>query len=320
LIHFLVLGALLVGLRSLFVSVPLETTPSPVFVDAVVVARLERDWSRSTGGPPTAAELDAMVQDYVDQELLVRAALDLGLHRSDALVQRRLIQNQRFGESTRDRGSASDAELLERAFALGLERSDLVVRRRLVERMREIILADSALSGEQSRTSSGERSRTSNAAASHHTRIRLFQLYLSRDRHGDTLDALALQLRERLVAAGWRPSSPELAALGDPFLLPREMPPASAERIEGQLGAGFARAVTRAPVAAWSEPIASSYGLHLVWVHERSGRAMSDPAESARRTAEHERASIQEALQILRRDVDVIRYDHPSPSDSPHPP
>ena len=54
LIHFLVLGALLVGLRSLFVSVPLETTPSPVFVDAVVVARLERDWSRSTGGPPTA--------------------------------------------------------------------------------------------------------------------------------------------------------------------------------------------------------------------------------------------------------------------------
>jgi hypothetical protein len=321
LLHFLVLGAVLVALRALFPSAFFSSgtppPPAPVVVGPEVLADLERDWARSTGRPPRADELDGLVRDYVDQELLVRAALEHGVHRTDALVHRRLIRNQRFVESSADERAASDAELLDRAFALGLERTDLVVRRRLVERMREIILAGST----SPQAGNGTANETGNETTAPPEKwIRLFHLHLSRDRHRDALESEAQELRHRLVEEEWDPAAAGAADLGDAFLLPAEMPPTSPERLTALLGADFARAVSEAPVAAWSVPIPSSYGLHIVWVHGRGDRTVSAPAGDPRRTGEHQRASIQEALQILRRDVDVIRYDRPSPPESPYSP
>lgn len=49
---------------------------------------LERQWRR----PPTSAESDRFVADYVREEILYREALALGLDRNDLVVRRRLVQ------------------------------------------------------------------------------------------------------------------------------------------------------------------------------------------------------------------------------------
>ena len=51
-----------------------------------------RTWQR----PPTPQELDAMVADYVREDVLVREALALGLDRDDTIVRRRLRQKMEF--------------------------------------------------------------------------------------------------------------------------------------------------------------------------------------------------------------------------------
>ncbi len=318
LLHFVLAGAVLATLQSLLW--PGEPArPEPVIVDAGVLAGLTRDWARASGRTPTNAELDLLVQDWVDQELLVRQALALGLEHNDALIERRLIQNQRFVESgTRD-SPLSDAELLARALALGLERTDLVVRRRLVERMREIIVSGKDLSGlggsglggsEEDDAASDDREDSGPTLPW----IRLTQLYLSRDHHGRDLAAVTTSLLEKLRGPGLRPDSPEVARLGDPFLLPRDLPRMTTDRLSARFGSGFGEAVVSLPAGQWSGPIASSYGLHLVWPHERGEQPGGRGAAEARaRTEARERASMQEALQILRRGVDVIRYDRPAP-------
>ncbi len=314
LLHFLLVGALLAALRAALWPVP-PAAPPPVVVDRATVDRLAQDWAQSTGRPPTAAELDELVQDEVDQELLVREALALGLQRTDAVVQRRLIQNQRFLEQETGAspaaggdGPASDATLLERALALGLERTDVVVRRRLVERMREILLANApAEPAPPAATRSSE------------TWLRLSQIHVARAGDDEAgARARAQALASRLRAEGRSPDDPSVASLGDPFLIPFTLPPTSSERLAARFGPTFARAAEALPVGVWSDPIPSAYGLHIVFVHERFQRPAGRPPASGR-TQEGDAASIQEALQILRRGVDVIRYDREAPPREPEP-
>jgi hypothetical protein len=309
LLHFVLVGAVLAGLHAL-VWPKAPVRPPPVIADAATLLALEQDWVRTTGRAPTERELDLALQDWVDQELLVRAALDHGIQHTDALIQRRLIQNQRFVDEGSGAKPLGDDELLARAFALGLERSDRVVRRRLVERMREIILAPDR-HGTPGTT--GDEASSPDETGPPETWIRLSQLHLSRDRRGSRLEADATELRERLRDDGLRPDAAEISSWGDPLIVPRDLPLMTRKRLAARLGAAFAEAAGAAPIGEWSGPIPGSYGLHLVWVHERHERAASTAAaRAAARTEARERTSVQEALQILRRDVDVIRYDRPT--------
>jgi len=280
--------------------------PEPVVVHAATLDTLARDWSRTTGRAPTSAEVDRLVQDYVDQELLLRAALARGLQHTDALVTRRLIQNQRFVEVSEDGAGATDAEVLERAYALGLERTDLVVRRRLIERMRQIIWAASPEPAATTRP----------APSAGQPLLRLSHVFVSRDRHGKLLNEAARRLRATLARTRLEPGDPELARLGDPLLLASDLPPSTPSRLAARLGARFAEAVSALPTGRWSEPIPSSYGLHLVWVHERLPAA--DIADTLAGKAEPRRvprqALLEAALQRLRRDVAVIRSDRADPA------
>jgi hypothetical protein len=309
LLHFLVLGAVLAGLRAQLAP-EAPARPEPVVVDEAALATLRLDWVRSTGREPDASEIDALVRDHVDQELLVRAALAHGLHRTDALVVRRLIQNQRFLEARGAREPEIDAVLLERAFALGLERTDLVVRRRLLERMREILLA---AAGEAPKAESASHAEPAEP------RVRLTQLAVTRDRHGVDAELRARALVARL-SDDFEPGDPALTGLGDPLLLPRDLPLLPLSQLAARFGPDFAEAAAVLPAERWSGPIPSSYGLHAVWVSERtdSGPATAAiPNAASSRTDAREQDSfrearepaLEEALQILRHDVDVIRYD-----------
>lgn len=70
--------------------------PRTLVVSEATVAALREGLVRDHGREPTAAELDARIEAWVEDELLVREARALGLDRADPIVRRRLTQKLRF--------------------------------------------------------------------------------------------------------------------------------------------------------------------------------------------------------------------------------
>lgn len=93
LLHFAVLGVALLGLyRAVAPPVP----DREVVVSSAVVHGLREDHRRRNGAPPSQQEEAGLVRRYVDNEILYREALALGLERGDVIVRRRLIQKMEF--------------------------------------------------------------------------------------------------------------------------------------------------------------------------------------------------------------------------------
>ena len=70
--------------------------PRTLVVTAETVAALREGLHRQHGREPSAAEVDARVDEWIEEELLVREARALGLDRADPIVRRRLVQKLRF--------------------------------------------------------------------------------------------------------------------------------------------------------------------------------------------------------------------------------
>lgn len=64
--------------------------------DQAPVDQLARDWKARTGKSPTEAEQALLVRQWLEEEVLYRRALELGLDRNDTVVRRRLVQRMRF--------------------------------------------------------------------------------------------------------------------------------------------------------------------------------------------------------------------------------
>jgi peptidyl-prolyl cis-trans isomerase C len=73
---------------------------------------LHRQWRR----PPTAAESDRSVADFVREEVLYREALALGLDRDDLVVRRRLVQKMEM-LALRDGPGISESDLMDHYLA-----------------------------------------------------------------------------------------------------------------------------------------------------------------------------------------------------------
>jgi peptidyl-prolyl cis-trans isomerase C len=87
LFHFCLIGSCLFALHHWVQPKKQRIVVQPAFVEAL------RDEARTrTGHLPTAAEQAALIQRFVDEEILYREALALGLDRGDVIVRRRLVQ------------------------------------------------------------------------------------------------------------------------------------------------------------------------------------------------------------------------------------
>jgi parvulin-like peptidyl-prolyl isomerase len=62
-----------------------------------------------------------------------------------------------------------------------------------------------------------------------------------------------------------------VSPLGDPFLLRSSYAGKILSEIQAEFGPRFAKAVYEQAPRKWQGPVASGYGLHAVYVHERSG-------------------------------------------------
>jgi hypothetical protein len=67
-----------------------------IVVSGADIDRLAAAFSRTWHHPPDANELQAQIQDYIREEVLYRAALQLGLDKDDSIIRRRLRQKMEF--------------------------------------------------------------------------------------------------------------------------------------------------------------------------------------------------------------------------------
>lgn len=95
LLQFLILGALIFTMAHV-VQGEREAAQRQIVVDAQLQRRIVAVNQSQSGITPGAAQLERLVEDYVDDEVMYREAMRMGLDRDDEIVRRRLIQKVRF--------------------------------------------------------------------------------------------------------------------------------------------------------------------------------------------------------------------------------
>jgi len=97
LLQFFVVGAVLF-VAAHGIAKDKEDASRRILVDSNVVGRLANLYEMQTGSQPSQARLDALIDDYVRQEVSFREALKMGLDQNDEIIRRRLVQKWEFLE------------------------------------------------------------------------------------------------------------------------------------------------------------------------------------------------------------------------------
>lgn len=264
LVHFLLLGGVLFwadGWRRP-ADAPVATR-EPVTVTAARIRVLREEFTRTTGLPVTPDDERALVAREIDDELLYREALARGLDHGDRSVRWQLAEKMRFLTAHDEPGGDTEA-LVARARALGLDRDDPVIRRMLIEKVRLLVKAAVASAPPGAADLEAYLARHADRYRQP-DRVSLWHVFVAR-RAGRALEAEAGQLLERLRRHALPPA--EAAALGDGFPLGSHLRAQSERQLAAVFGPGFAAAVMTTTPGAWSGPIASAHGVHLVRVEE----------------------------------------------------
>ncbi len=95
LVHFLAIGA---GFFLLwyFLSDRVTSQPQRIIITPGHVERLAQQWTKTHLRPPTAEELAGLVEQEIDEEILYREAVAMGLDRDDLIIRRRLAVKMEF--------------------------------------------------------------------------------------------------------------------------------------------------------------------------------------------------------------------------------
>ncbi len=168
------------------------------------------------------------------------------------------------------------------ALALGLDKDDIIIRRRLRQKM-EFVTDDVVAQAEPDEAELAE------FLARHPDRFRVEprftfrQVYLNPAKHGENLARDTAQLLAQLNQAG---GNAGFAALGDSFLLEHQFAAVPASEVAKQFGEDFAAKLAGIAPGQWQGPVESGYGVHLVFVSERTeGQlpALADVRDAVRR-------------------------------------
>jgi peptidyl-prolyl cis-trans isomerase C len=93
LLHFVLIGALLFAVTALRQK---HSEHAEIRITAGEVAQLAAFWEAQAQRKPTADELRGLIEERIDEEVLAREAVRLGLDRDDVIVRRRLAQKMAF--------------------------------------------------------------------------------------------------------------------------------------------------------------------------------------------------------------------------------
>jgi PPIC-type PPIASE domain len=161
------------------------------------------------------------------------------------------------------------------AMALGLDSDDSVIRRRLRQKM-EFVSDDIAAQSEPSDADLNAYLQAHADSFRVEQRFTFRHVYLNPEKHGKNLARDAAQLLAQLNEASGKVDS---SALGDSFLLEQHFDAVPTSEVAKQCGERFAAKLRELSPGRWQGPIESGYGMHVVFVEERTKEGMPQLAE-----------------------------------------
>jgi len=168
------------------------------------------------------------------------------------------------------------------AMALGLDKDDTIIRRRLRQKI-EFVTDDIAALAEPTDEELSAYLKAHADTFGVQRQFTFSQVYLNPERHGENLARDSEQLLAQLRQAS---DKANVSELGDSFLLEHKFQSLPASEIAKQFGEKFAAKLGELSPGQWHGPVESGYGVHLVWINERTeGRlpALAEVRDAVRR-------------------------------------
>jgi peptidyl-prolyl cis-trans isomerase C len=274
-LHFLVIGAFLFVVRSAAVGTPQRVEGlvdrSPVVVTPADIADLRAQYQKDSAGEPDAAAYEYMIDRFVNDELLYREALALGLDRGDSSVRYRLVEKMEYlGESE----EGDDAgEVVDRAIALGLSRSDPLVRSGLIQKYSMLVRFSGFEPPEEKQLRAYYEENKQRYVRP--ARVSLVHVFFSKqDRGREQARSDAAQAIGTLRSQDVSPAA--AIADGDVFLMGHRFENQSDRTLSQLFGADFAREVFDEGELGWVGPFDSAFGSHVVFIEAATPAGILD--------------------------------------------
>ena len=201
------------------------------------------------------------------------------------------------------------------AMALGLDKEDTIIRRRLRQKM-EFVSDDVAALAEPTDDELSAFLKSHADTFRVQRQFTFSHVYLNPERHGENLARDTGQLLAQLQQAG---DKADVSQLGDSFLLEHKFQSLPASEVVKQFGEKFAAKLGGLSPGQWHGPVESGYGVHLVWINERTeGRlpALAEVRDAVRRewgTARRLEANEKFYQELLKRYV--VTIERPKPAE-----
>jgi hypothetical protein len=160
------------------------------------------------------------------------------------------------------------------AMAVGLDRDDMIIRRRLRQKL-EFLAEDVTTAAPPTEQELQAWLEAHADSYRIEPQLAFRQVYVSSERRGAKAEADARTILARLTATG---PGARIDNLGDPIMLPQEIELAPRSDIARTFGQDFAARIETIASGAWTGPVESGYGLHLVLVRDRGEGSLPDLA------------------------------------------
>lgn len=260
------LHCLWLGLALLWISA--EPEPKPVIrISEQQVKDLQVQWELQTGRPPNEDRTRLLIDASIENEVLFQEAMKRNYDQLP-VVKNRL---QQLGDFLKlSDGDARDKE--REALKLGLEQTDPLIRRYVVASLRETLTL--ALPVEEPSSEDIQYFYdTHKESYLQQPRIQVSHAYFG----GLTENSL---IRAEMLLAELPDSVDTVVRSGDPFYNGHHLPLLNLRELSKRLGETFAEEViAQQESGKWLGPFASSFGYHLVYVHERKAAYYQPLAE-----------------------------------------
>ena len=200
--------------------------------------------------------------------------------------------------------------ILEReAVEMGLDKDDVVVRRRLAQKM-EFLFKDLSTLAEPSDEDLRRYLEENPGQYETPMQVTFTQVFFNTDKRDVEGAEQAVKAFLESIEAGARSPS-ATHQLGDASTLPAHCEKCDAREIEGRFGTAFSETVKTLQSGSWHGPVISGYGVHAVYVQDRSDSRLPAFDEIRQRLqadwiSEKRRASTQKAYQELRSQYRVL--------------
>lgn len=185
------------------------------------------------------------------------------------------------------------------ALAMGLDSNDMIIRRRLRQKM-EFLTEDLVRQVEPTEVELQTYLDDNASAFLIEPRFTFRHVYFSEDKRGDNANSDAITL---LASIQEDDGTIDIATRGDPLPLARSYKSVPASDTGNLFGQNFATRLLTLEQGSWQGPVRSGYGLHLVFVDERT-----EPREPE--LDEVRDAVIREWREARRREANEKLYRH----------